>query len=235
MCGCPPRSGALRYNAAKCTRIGVRIATMSDNQRPRLVLATQNPGKRREFLSLLPNLGAELILPSDLGLDLDVAETGATYAANARLKSQALAEATGLIALGDDSGIEVECLGGAPGLYSARYAGPGASDADRRRKLLHEVGQFPRPWLARFMCVISVAVPQPGGGLTLTEFEGECRGEIAAEERGSNGFGYDPIFWLPDRGATMAELPEDLKNTISHRGRAVQAAEGYLRGLVSGG
>lgn len=208
---------------------------MSDNRPLRLVLATQNPGKRREFLALLPNLGADLVLPGDLGLDLDVEEHGLTYAANARLKAQALAEATGLIALGDDSGIEVEALGGAPGLYSARYAGPGASDADRRRKLLHEVSQFPRPWRARFVCAICVAVPQPGGGLTLTDFEGECQGEIAPAERGSNGFGYDPIFLLPDRGKTMAELPEDLKNTLSHRGRAVQAAEGYLRALVAGG
>ncbi|MCC7359914.1 MAG: RdgB/HAM1 family non-canonical purine NTP pyrophosphatase [Anaerolineales bacterium] len=206
---------------------------MSDNQR-RLVLATHNSGKRREFLALLPNLGAELVLPDDLGLHADVPETGDTYAANARLKAQALAEASGLVALGDDSGIEVECLGGAPGLYSARYAGHGASDADRRRKLLHEVRQFPRPWLARFVCVICVAVPQAGGGLSLTEFEGECRGEISPVARGSNGFGYDPIFWLPDRGATMAELPEDVKNTLSHRGRAVQAAESYLRALMAG-
>jgi XTP/dITP diphosphohydrolase len=208
---------------------------MSDNRTPRLVLATQNPGKRREFLALLPHLGAELLLPRDLGLALDVEEIGLTYAANARLKAQALCEATGLIALGDDSGLEVEALGGAPGLYSARYAGPGASDLDRRRKLLHEVSQFPRPWRARFVCVISVAVPQPGGGLSLTEFEGVCEGEIAPAERGSNGFGYDPIFLLPDRGCTMAELPEDLKNTLSHRGRAVHAAEAYLRALVAGG
>ncbi len=208
---------------------------MPDPQPPRIVLATQNAGKRREYLALLPDLGARLVLPSDLGLDLDVAETGATYAANARLKAQALAEATGLIALGDDSGIEVAALGGRPGLYSARYAGPGATDADRRHKLLQEVSQFPRPWLARFVCVISVAVPQAGGGLTVTEFEGECQGEIATEERGTNGFGYDPIFLLPDRGLTMAELPEAVKNEISHRGRAVQAAAGYLNGLVAGG
>jgi len=207
---------------------------MPDSQPLRIVLATQNPGKRREYAALLPDLGANLVLPGDLGLDLDVAETGDSYAANARLKAQALAEATGLIALGDDSGLEVEVLGGAPGLYSARYAGPGASDADRRRKLLHKVRQFPRPWPARFVCALSVAVPQPGGGLALTEFEGECQGEIAPEERGSNGFGYDPIFLLPDRGLTMAELPEAVKNEISHRGRAVQAAVGYLRKLVAG-
>jgi XTP/dITP diphosphohydrolase len=206
---------------------------MSDNLLPRLVLATQNPGKRREYMALLPNLGAQLVLPSELGLDLDVPETGATYAANARLKAQALAEATGLIALGDDSGIEVAALGGAPGLHSARYAGPGATDADRRQKLLHEVRHFPRPWLARFVCAMSVAVPQPGGGVALADFEGECLGEIAPAERGTNGFGYDPIFFLPDRGLTMAELPEDLKNQISHRGRAVQAAEACLRALVA--
>ena len=207
---------------------------MTDNL-TRLVLATQNPGKRREYLAMLPELGAHLVLPAELDLDFDVPETGATYTANARLKAEALARASGLPALGDDSGLEVAALGGAPGLYSARYAGPGASDADRRRKLLHEVGQFPRPWLARFVCVISVAVPGPGGALTLTDFAGECAGEIATEERGSNGFGYDPIFYLPERGLTMAELPDEVKNQISHRGRAVQAAARFLRRLVSGG
>ena len=201
---------------------------------PRLVLATQNPGKRREYLALLPELGTHLVLPGELGLDFDVPETGDTYGANARLKARALAAASGLPALGDDSGIEVAALGGAPGLYSARYAGPGATDADRRRKLLHEVGQFPRPWPARFVCALSVAVPGPGGEIALTDFEGECKGEIAPDERGSNGFGYDPIFYVPERGLTMAELPEAVKNTISHRARAVQAAAPFLRRLVNG-
>jgi XTP/dITP diphosphohydrolase len=202
---------------------------------PRLVLATQNPGKRREYLAMLPELGAHLLLPAELGLDFEVPETGTTYTENARLKAVALAQASGLPALGDDSGIEVAALGGRPGLYSARYAGHGATDADRRRKLLQEVSQFPRPWAARFVCVISVAVPTAGGELALSDFAGECAGEIAAEERGSNGFGYDPLFWLPERGATMAELPDDVKNQISHRGRAVQAAAGFLRRLVGGG
>ncbi len=196
-----------------------------------LVLATQHPGKLREFRELLASLvagtGARLASPTDIGPALDVEETGSTYAENASFKALALAQISGRVALGDDSGLEVATLNGAPGLYSARFAGPGASDADRRRKLLRELSQAPPPRLARFVCAIAVA--QPDGTVRL--FEGECRGEVALAENGSGGFGYDPIFYVPEYGATMAALPREVKNTISHRARAVQAAMPYLMQL----
>jgi XTP/dITP diphosphohydrolase len=193
-----------------------------------LILATHNPGKLRELGELLAPLAAladlRLLTPAERGIGLHVEETGSTYAENASLKAVALARTSVLVALGDDSGLEVAALGGAPGLYSARYAGSGAGDADRRRKLLHELSHVPVPRLARFVCAIAVAIP--GGGVRL--FEGECQGEIALAESGSGGFGYDPVFYVPEYGATMAALPPELKNTISHRARAVQAAMPYL-------
>lgn len=196
-----------------------------------LLIATNNPGKLVEFTDLLNSLPATLVTPEALGLEFDVAETGASYAENARLKADALARASGLITLGDDSGLEVEALGGRPGLHSARYAGEGASDADRRHKLMQELGQVPPPRLARFVCVLAVAHPALG----TREFEGQCAGEIILQERGENGFGYDPIFFLPEYQATLAELPEGVKNSLSHRGRAVQAALAYLGGLLKSG
>ncbi|MCC6189870.1 MAG: RdgB/HAM1 family non-canonical purine NTP pyrophosphatase [Anaerolineales bacterium] len=198
-----------------------------------LLIATDNRGKRREFTALLADLPAALLSPSDLGLAAGMPETGSTYAENARLKAVALAQASGLPTLGDDSGLEVAALEGAPGLYSARYAGRDADDAGRRRKLLQELSQIPQPWPARFMCVVAVAAPSGAGGVTVQEFEGECRGEITPEERGANGFGYDPVFWLPEYGRTLAELPEGVKNTLSHRGRAVQAARSFLEALFA--
>ncbi len=200
----------------------------------RLMVASNNAGKVRELYAILGNLDVELARPVDLGLRLDVAETGQTYADNARLKATATALASGLIALGDDSGLEVEALGGAPGLYSARYAGVGASDAARRAKLLEALQPFPPPRLAHFRCALAVAVPAsakcPQGDLRV--FEGHCDGEIIFEERGQNGFGYDPIFYLSAFGRTMAELPEETKNQISHRARAAQAAWPYLESLL---
>jgi XTP/dITP diphosphohydrolase len=193
-----------------------------------LMIATQNPGKQREFRELLAALvaqtGAQVLMPGERGPAVDVPETGSTYAENASLKAVALAQASGAPALGDDSGVEVAALGGAPGLYSARFAGPGATDADRRRKLLHDLSQAPTPRAARFVCAIAVALPD--GEVRL--FEGECRGEIALAESGQGGFGYDPVFFVPEYGATMAALPPEVKNTISHRARAVQAAIPYL-------
>jgi XTP/dITP diphosphohydrolase len=192
------------------------------------LLGTQNPGKRRELEALLADLAAHTVTPAELGLSGDVPETGSSFAANARLKAETLARVSGYVTLADDSGLEVEALGGAPGLYSARYAGPGAGDAGRRRKLLHELRHVPVPRRARFVCVLVVAAPGAAGGLDVREFEGECPGEIAFEERGENGFGYAPLFFLPDRGVTLAELPEAEKNTLSHRGRAVAGALPYL-------
>jgi len=196
-----------------------------------LILATQNPGKLRELTELLADLvaktGVRLVTPGELNLPGDVPETGSTYAENASLKAVALARAGQAVALGDDSGLEVAALGGAPGLYSARYAGHGASDADRRRKLLEELRPAPAPRAARFVCVVAVA--RADGALRL--FEGECRGQIALAESGQRGFGYDPLFYIPEYGATMAQLPEGVKNTISHRARAVHQAVPYLMEL----
>lgn len=191
-----------------------------------LLIATTNPGKVVELQDLLEGLPLRLLLPADLGIHLEVAETGDTYAENAALKAQAYCSASGILTLADDSGLEVLALDGAPGLHSARYSPrPGAKDADRRALLLQNLSGQPQPWLARFRCVVAVAAP----GQPLQFAEGECRGEILPGERGSNGFGYDPIFYLAGLGRTMAELTRAEKNTLSHRARAVQAALPILR------
>ena len=200
---------------------------------PALLIATTNPGKLRELQELLP--GFPLVLPKDLGLNLEVAETGATYRENAALKARAFCLASGLVTLADNSGLEVEALGGAPGLHSARYSPlPGASDADRRALLLVNLAAHLRPWRACFRAVVAVALPQEGAEPTLRFFEGRCPGEIIPQERGTSGFGYDPIFLLPELGLTMAELARAQKNTLSHRARGVQAALGLLRGVIGG-
>lgn len=195
----------------------------------KILVASNNKGKLRELLPILNHLSAEVLTPRDIGLNLDVAETGATYEANARLKAEAFARASGLLTLADDSGLEVVALNGAPGVYSARYAGEGATDADRRKKLVEAMRPFPAPRRARFRCVIAIATTPE----TIQPFEGICEGEIVLEERGTGGFGYDPIFFLPERGATMAELPEAVKNQISHRARAAQAAFPFLKNLLA--
>lgn len=188
---------------------------------PPILIASTNPGKLREFQEILAGEDFDLLLPATLGIQLEVVEDGSTYAENATKKALAYQRTSGLVTLADDSGLEVDVLGGAPGLYSARYSPlPGATDADRRAHLLNNLHGLPRPWLARFHCTVAVAAP--GGVLELTE--GKCPGEIIPEERGSNGFGYDPIFLLAERGLTMAELDRDSKNHISHRALAVLAA-----------
>jgi XTP/dITP diphosphohydrolase len=205
----------------------------------KLLIATANPGKLREIEEILstalPSEAAkangqafELILPAQIGLHLNVVEDGATYVENAARKALAYARASGLAALGDDSGLEVDALGGEPGLYSARYhPQPGARDADRRAYLLGKLRGFPAPWTARFRCAIVLALP----GGEMYSAEGACEGEIVSQERGSGGFGYDPIFLFTELGQTMAELPPELKNRISHRARAIQAALPFLANI----
>ncbi len=194
----------------------------------RLLIATNNPGKTEEMQALLSGLAAELVTPARLGLSLHVTEDGQTYAENASKKAIAFARASNLIALADDSGLEVDALGGAPGLYSARYVGvPGASDADRRRYLLKNLVGKPRPWLARFRAAIAIGLPDG----SVQTVEGVCPGEIIPEERGHGGFGYDPIFFIPEMGCTMAELGMEQKNRISHRARAVMKARPILEAL----
>jgi XTP/dITP diphosphohydrolase len=188
----------------------------------KLLIATHNPGKLREIKSLLDMAGLELISPGQIGLKLQVAETGNSYAENAAIKANAYAASSGMLTLADDSGLEVEALGGEPGLHSARFVGKiGATDADRRRLLLQQLSGLPRPWNASFRCV--VALVQPDEEVRFSQ--GVCSGEIIPEERGHNGFGYDPIFLIPEFGKTMAELSIQEKNNLSHRARAVRSSQ----------
>lgn len=194
-----------------------------------LVVATTNPGKAREFRRLLADLPVRLVRLDELGI-APPAETGVTFAANATLKARHAAAASGLLALADDSGLVVDALGGAPGVYSARYAGAGATDVENRRRLLAELGETPpAARTARFVCALAVAAPD--GEVTVTE--GTCEGMILTAPRGDGGFGYDPLFLLPERGVTLAELSLDEKNAISHRARAVAAAAPVLRWLLA--
>lgn len=198
-----------------------------------LLIATNNQGKIKELHELLDDLGIELVTPSQIGLNLDVPEDGVTYAENAAKKAVAFARASGLISLADDSGLEVDALDGAPGLYSARYGstnGSKLSDAERRKYLLSKLQGKPRPWTARFRATIAIATPDSQLQIT----DGFCPGEIIPEERGTGGFGYDPIFLLPEVGKTMAELDMDEKNRLSHRARAVMNARGILKELFAG-
>jgi len=193
---------------------------------PQLLIATNNKGKVAELCELLTGLQVTLVTPAEIGLTLEVEEDGSTYAENASKKALAFAAASGLVALADDSGLEVDALDGQPGLHSARYSPqPGATDADRRKYLLGKLSGKPRPWLARFRATIAIVAP----GQTPRLAEGICEGEIIPGERGTGGFGYDPIFLLTELGLTMAELPMDEKNRLSHRARAVQNAIPILR------
>ena len=186
-----------------------------------LLIATNNKGKVAEIKALLDRAGLTLLTPAELGLVLEIPEDGQTYAENASKKAVAFSQASGMIALGDDSGLEVDALDGQPGLYSHRFCPlPDATDADRRKYLLEKLQGSPRPWTARFRATVAVALPS-GKVLLAT---GQCEGEIIPEELGTNGFGYDPIFFIPELGRTMAELEMDEKNRLSHRARAVQNA-----------
>jgi XTP/dITP diphosphohydrolase len=179
-----------------------------------LLLATNNRGKVREYQEMLAGLPYRLLTLSECGLD-SIEETGATFEENARLKALDAAGRSGLLALADDSGLEVAALGGEPGVMSARYAGDDASDIDRIDYLLAKLKDV--PWerrTARFYCVIALATPD--GKVNL--YDGECRGIITFEPRGKLGFGYDPVFYFPELDKTMAELPMDVKNKVSHRG-----------------
>jgi XTP/dITP diphosphohydrolase len=194
----------------------------------KLLIATNNKGKVLELQGLLKDMGLELVTPADINLNLEVEEDGADYKENATKKALAFAQTSGLVSLADDSGLEVDALGGAPGLYSARYhPKPGANDADRRAYMLENLRNKPRPWTAHFHATIAIAVP--GGDVHIVE--GNCYGEIIPEERGTGGFGYDPIFLFPKLNKTMAELEMEEKNRLSHRARAVMNAIPVLQKL----
>ena len=198
---------------------------MKGSQDMRLLIATHNQGKKAEYASLLDGLGLELTTLAELGIREIVEENGSTYAENALLKARSHAALTGLLTLADDSGLEVDALGGAPGVLTSRYAGDGATDADRYRLLLRNLEGAPDGRrAARFCCVIALAWPDGRTELA----EGTCEGWITHEPRGEHGFGYDPVFYVPEFGCTMAELPEEVKNRISHRARAAAGAREIL-------
>ena len=192
---------------------------------PKLLLATKNAAKVQEYLLLLRDLPFKLTNLAEEGIDTVVSETGDTLEQNAAIKAAAYASISNLLALADDSGLEVNALGGEPGVLSARYAGTDASDEERVEWLLTRLEGIPwRKRKARFRCVI--AIVWPGGQMELCQ--GECQGIIALKPKGENGFGYDPIFYLPHLGKTMAELSIEKKNEVSHRGKAAQKAREML-------
>ena len=182
------------------------------------VLASHNKKKMKEMREILSRLGVELLSQAEAGVDLEPEETGATFEENARIKARAVMEASGLPAIADDSGLVVDALGGAPGVHSARYGGEGLDDTGRWRLLLENMeGQARRT--CRFVSVICCAFPD---GSEIVS-RGKCEGELALAPSGEGGFGYDPIFYLPELGRTMAQLTAEEKNRISHRGNALRA------------
>ncbi|MEW5989694.1 MAG: RdgB/HAM1 family non-canonical purine NTP pyrophosphatase [Chloroflexota bacterium] len=195
-----------------------------------LLVATRNPGKVLELADMLRDLDVAWLSLADLGLEWDVPETGQTFEENAVLKAQTYATTTGLPTLADDSGLEVDALGGRPGVYTARYGGPGLTPIERYTLLLEQLRDV--PWAqrtARFRCVVALADP----ATLLGAAAGVCEGYIALAPAGQQGFGYDPIFHLPDLGQTMAQLEPAVKHRLSHRGRAVAAIAPLLRRVMS--
>ncbi len=196
---------------------------------PKLLLATTNQGKVREYRHLFKGLPFELVTPAEEGIDIAVDEKKKTFEENARLKATTYAGQSHLITLADDSGLEVDALGGEPGIISARYAGEEASDKDRVEYLLAKLKEVTwKKRTARFRCVIAIATPEGRTELC----EGECHGLVTFEPRGENGFGYDPVFYLTEFDKTMAELPLEMKNQVSHRGKAAQKAYKILELLA---
>ncbi len=189
----------------------------------KMVLASKNQKKMKEMNEILSGMGVEVCLQSDVGIDIDVEETGTTFEENSLLKARAVMEASGLPAIADDSGLCVDALNGAPGVYSARYGGDGLDDTGRYRLLL---ANMPRgaARTAKFVSVITCCFP---GGEVLTA-RGECPGTIAFAPMGEGGFGYDPVFFLPKLKKTFAQLAPEEKNAVSHRGRALEAFQAKL-------
>lgn len=193
----------------------------------RFVLATHNPGKLREMGEILKDFGIEVVSPRDLGITVDVEETGTTFAENALLKAKAICKEANLPAIADDSGLCVDALNGAPGVYSARYGGEGLDDKGRYMLLLSSLRGAPTR-AAHFACAVACAVPN---GDTLTA-EGRCDGSIAYAPLGEGGFGYDPVFLLPGTGKTFGQLTQEEKSAVSHRGRALKDFAGKLEAYL---
>ena len=193
----------------------------------RFVLATHNPGKLREMGEILKDFGIEVVSPRDLGITVDVEETGTTFAENALLKAKAICKEANLPAIADDSGLCVDALNGAPGVYSARYGGEGLDDKGRYMLLLSSLRGAPTR-AAHFACAVACAFPN---GDTLTA-EGRCDGSIAYAPLGEGGFGYDPVFLLPGTGKTFGQLTQEEKSAVSHRGRALKDFVGKLEAYL---
>ena len=195
----------------------------------KLVLASKNPKKLKEMREILSHLGVEVVLESEAGVDVDVEETGATFEENAYLKAHAVMEASGLPAIADDSGLCVDALNGAPGVYSARYGGPELDDAGRYKLLLENLrGQIDRR--GKFVSCICCCFPNGDK----VEARGECPGTIAYAPKGEGGFGYDPVFFVPGLKKTFAELTAEEKNAISHRGNALNKFKTELENYLNG-
>ena len=195
----------------------------------KVVLASKNQHKLVEMRDILSAQGVEVVLESDVGVDVDVEETGTTFEENSLLKARAVMEASGLPAIADDSGLSVDALNGAPGVWSARYGGEGLDDVGRYRLLLENMkGQLDRK--CKFVSVITLCMP---GGDVITA-RGECPGTLAYAPQGENGFGYDPIFFVPEKKKTFAQLSAEEKNAISHRGNALKLFQRKLAGYLSG-
>ena len=196
----------------------------------KLLVATHNRGKVAEINEMLADAGVECISLDQAGVDFDVEETGDSFIANATLKAIQYAQATTLLTLADDSGLAVFALGGAPGVYTARYGGSALTQTERNQLILAQLAEIEaEDRSADFHCVMVVA---DGAGTVLAIAEGKCHGEIALHPFGTGGFGYDPIFFLPDRGCTMAQLSSAEKHAISHRGQALQAVLPIIKNLM---
>jgi XTP/dITP diphosphohydrolase len=194
-----------------------------------VIIATKNPGKAREFEYIFASRGIEVRTLLDFPEIPDVDETGSTFEENAILKAEAVSQALGKMVIGDDSGLMVDALEGRPGIYSARYAGEQKNDQNNTDKVLSELKGLPdEKRSARFYCALAVAVP---GQETIT-VSGTCEGRILEEQRGTNGFGYDPVFYVPEKGLAMAELSSDEKNKISHRANALKKLDVVLDSIL---
>lgn len=192
----------------------------------RLVVATKNKGKLKEIEEILSGLPFRVVSMEEAGIDGDIEETGSTFEENALIKAQAVAKVTGGLVMADDSGLEVDALNGAPGIHSARFAGEGATDADRNNKLLGLLQEVPfEKRTGRFVCAIAVVFPEGEHRMV----RGTCEGFIGFKPEGTNGFGYDPLFYVPEYQMTIAQLPVAEKNRISHRGRALEKMVAQLK------
>ena len=205
---------------------------MSDvGERKKIIAATKNKGKLEEIAQLLSDLPYDVISMTEAGMTDDIEENGATFEENALIKARAISKVTGETVMADDSGLEVDHLGGAPGVYSARYAGEGATDIDRNNKLLSALsGDTADKRSARFVCAIALILPD-GREMVV---RGTCEGYIADAPAGNKGFGYDPLFYMPEFGLTIAQMDAELKNSISHRGNALRKILDILEGEISG-